>query len=487
MLGSLVTMFRRPVRDCMDTDLPVAAPDTSCREAARLLRDYAAPAIAVRDETGRLSSFITEGDIVREALFSGQSNLPVSEFASREPLVVRGDDLLFHAVAAMRRRGVEHAIVVDINGEPMGLLRLAAALTGAMPDLLGLCDRLTHEETIEGLRQVKAAQVELAEALFATRSPAPEIQALVSRINNDIHRRVVERAGHDMEAEGWGPPPVAFDVIVMGSGGRGESFLFPDQDNGFVLADGAPAPRAAVEAYFVELAVRMTRELAGVGFPLCRGHVMATNPLWRKSLKEWCAQVDLWLRRPHGSMLRLSDIFFDFQSVHGSGQLAGQLRDYVTARVPRHRGFLQAMQAEQSTHGVALTPFGRLQPDALAGDDEARLNLKYHALLPLVETVRFLALEHGVRATSTLTRLDALGALGFVDDNEHDELSRAFALVVEIMLRQQLSDFRAGRAVDARVPLDALTNHERRELVGHLKAIRRLKERVGAEFSAELA
>ena len=70
MLGSLVTMFRRPVRDCMDTDLPVAAPDTSCREAARLLRDYAAPAIAVRDETGRLASFITEGDIVREALFS---------------------------------------------------------------------------------------------------------------------------------------------------------------------------------------------------------------------------------------------------------------------------------------------------------------------------------------------------------------------------------------------------------------------------------
>jgi len=63
-------MFRRPVRDCMDTDLPVAAPDTSCREAARLLRDYAAPAIAVRDETGRLASFITEGDIVREALFS---------------------------------------------------------------------------------------------------------------------------------------------------------------------------------------------------------------------------------------------------------------------------------------------------------------------------------------------------------------------------------------------------------------------------------
>lgn len=487
MLEPHVTLFRRSVRDCMETDLPVTAADTSCREVARLLRDYAVPAVAVRDENGRLTSLITEGDIAREAVFSARPTLPVSEFFDREPLIIRGDDPLFHAVAAMRRRGVEYAIVVDGNDELMGLLRLSTALAGAMPNLLGLCDRLTHEETEEGLRQVKAAQVELAETLFASRTPATEIQALISVINSDLHRRILERAARDLEAEGWGPPPVPFDVIVMGSGGRGESFLFPDQDNGFVFGAHAPTRRTAVDAYFVELAERMTRALDSVGFPLCRGHVMATNPLWRKSLDEWSAQVDLWLRRPHGPMLRLADIFFDFRPVYGSGKLAENLRAYVTRRVPRHRGFLQAMQAEQESHGVALSPFGRLQPDRQSGHDEGRLNLKYHALLPLVEAVRLLALERGVKETSTVARLEALRGLGFVDTNEHDDLSRAFSRLVNIVLRQQISDFRAGRGVDAHVPLEALTDRERRELIIHLKAIRRLKERVGAEFSAELA
>jgi CBS domain-containing protein len=487
MLESLVTLFRRSVRDCMDTDLPVTTADTTCREVARLLRDYSVPAVAVRDENGRLTSLVTEGDIAREALLPARPTLPVSELVDGEPLVVKVDDPLFQAVAALRRRAVEQAIVVDGNGNPVGLLRLSAALAGAMPDLLGLCDRLTHEETVEGLRQVKAAQVELSETLFASRAPATEIQTLISGINNDLHRRVVDRAARDMAAQGWGPPPVEFDVIVMGSGGRGESFLFPDQDNGFVIGGYAPASRSAVDAYFIELAQRMTRELDKVGFPLCRGHVMATNPLWRKRLDEWCRQVDLWLRRPHGPMLRLADIFFDFRPVRGPGKLAGQLRDYVAERVPRHRGFLQAMEAEQKTHGVALSPFGRLQPDRQSGRDEDRLNLKHHALLPLVEAVRLLALEHGVRDTSTLARLGTLEKLGVIDGKEHDDLSLAFSRAVAIVLRQQLSDYRAGRSVNAYVPPHSLTERERRELVGHLKAIRRLKERVGARFSAELA
>ncbi|MSO89125.1 MAG: hypothetical protein EXQ89_04035 [Rhodospirillaceae bacterium] len=40
-----------------------------------------------------------------------------------------------------------------------------------------------------------------------------------------------------MQDRGRSPPPVALSLIVMGSGGRGESFLFPDQDNGIIIAD----------------------------------------------------------------------------------------------------------------------------------------------------------------------------------------------------------------------------------------------------------
>jgi len=61
--------------------------------------------------------------------------------------------------------------------------------------------------------------------------PAPEVQSLLTEINNDIHRRVLRLVEAAMRGDGWGEPSARFALIIMGSGGRGENFLAPDQDN----------------------------------------------------------------------------------------------------------------------------------------------------------------------------------------------------------------------------------------------------------------
>ena len=68
--------------------------------------------------------------------------------------------------------------------------------------------------------------------------------ALVNALNDDITRAVLGQSLATMEAAGWGEPPVPFAVLVMGSAGRAESLLHPDQDNGFILADH---PQSEVE------------------------------------------------------------------------------------------------------------------------------------------------------------------------------------------------------------------------------------------------
>ena len=65
-----------------------------------------------------------------------------------------------------------------------------------------------------------------------------------------------------------GAPPVPFCVIVMGSGGRGESYLYPDQDNGFILDDYPDDQHTELDAFFIKLAERMTRDLDMVGTPV---------------------------------------------------------------------------------------------------------------------------------------------------------------------------------------------------------------------------
>jgi len=483
---SQTAVFGQIVARYMEPPPPAVPPETGCADVVALMRASEATVVLVEAPDGRRLGLVTEQDVVRRMAFRADAHRPVGEVMTRGVTTIVDDDFVFHAIAKMRRAGFRHMPVVDRDGRVCGLLHLHRALAATVPRLLDLIDRLTHEATLAGLARVKAAQVELAEALLADRVPVPDIQGLLTHINNDIYRRIVARLIDTMDEEGWGRPPVEFDVIVMGSGGRGESFLFPDQDNGFVLADHEPARRASVDAFFIELAERMTRDLDHVGFRLCNGHVMATNPLWRKTLREWCEQVSVWLRRPRAATLRLCDIFFDYRPVHGRGSLAGTLRAHISEALPAHHHFLREMQRVQQDHGVALGLFNRLAPDHTPGPHRGKLNLKYQALLPLVETVRLLALRAGVAETGTLARIERLREREVLDADLQDYLGGAFHHVTDLVLRQQIRDFQAGRPVGAYVAPEALSERERDLLVDCLKAIEELRGRVRSEFTGAI-
>lgn len=481
-----IALFSRLVKECMDRPPPLIQSSVSCQEFVSILALHRASMGLVSDGNGRFIGLITERDVARSMAFRVPPGTPVTELMHPPGPLLRENDYLFHAIALLRREGLAQAPVVDSAGQLCGSLYLEDALAAVLPFALDLSERLTHEATPEGLARVKDAQVELAEVLLQEQVPAPEIQALLTHINNDIYRRLLDRAVREMNDEGWGEPPVSAEVLVMGSGGRGENFLFPDQDNGLLLADYPAVRHLSIDRYFIELAERLTAGLASVGFPPCRGHVMATNPLWRKTLGQWQAQLKLWLRRPNAATLRLADIFFDFVSVYGDGSLGRALRQYVSERVGRHYAFLQAMQAVQAEHRVALGLFGRLLPDSDEEHHRGELNLKYHALLPLVESVRLLVLREGITETATLARIEALHARGILDGNEQDYLSGAFRQLTRLVLRQQIKDFRAGTPVTAFVSLASLSEREKDLLVAHLHAIKALQDRVRAIFSADL-
>ncbi len=470
----------------MDLPPPILPGQAACTEVVRAMREQRSSSVLIADGEGRLKGIVTEKDVVRHIAYQAAGSTGVERFMSSPVLTIRDDDYLFHAIATMRRRDLRHMPAVDRQGRVVGILHLHVALAQASATLMEQIDRLTHEESVAGLHQVKAAQVEVADTLFAENVPVPEIQGLLTQINNDIYRRILDLFLREMEEEGWGQPPVRFCVIIMGSGGRGESFLFPDQDNGFILEDYPDHRHGAVDTFFIELAERMTRALGQVGITLCRGHVMATNPLWRKTLSQWGEQIHYWLRRPNVLTLRLSDIFFDFQSVFGGHALSDRLRDHVTRSVQGQHAFLQEVRRVQADHGVALGWFGRLTTDKSPGPHQGKLNLKYHGLLPLVESIRLLALREGIPETGTLARIAVLHTQGMLDTNEQDYLSGGFHHLTRLILRQQINDFKAGREVSAYVPPRALSMREKDILKDSLEAIDALRDRVKTEFTADV-
>lgn len=484
-MASQTAVFTRLVRDHMGPAPPTVPIDTGCADALALMSVERASCVIVTDGVQRIVGIVTEQDAARRVAFQLPPETPVERVMSAPVATIADDDYLYHAIATMRRRGLRHMPVIDDAGVPAGMLELHTALAVASGSMVDQIDRLTHDSSIEGMAAVKAEQVRVAEQLFADNVPAPDVLALISQINADLHHRIVELALSAMEAEGLGAPPLPFAVIVMGSGGRGESAIGADQDNGFILADYDDADHRTVDAFFINLAVRMTQMLDKVGLPFCAGGVMASHALWRKSLSQWRAQIDYWLAIRNQSIVRLADIFFDFRAVYGERSLAAELRDHVTQRMATAPPFLQVMQAIQSEHRTALGWFGRLRTHDEA-EHRDRLNLKYDAGLPLVETVRLLSMVNGVANTGTLQRINALAKMDVIGQDERDYLCAAFDLITGLMLRQQISDFRNGRPVGYWLDPDGLSARDRELLVDGLRAIEDLRDRVRTEFTGAI-
>lgn len=476
-------IFRRLVRDHMRPPPVRVAPSATVSEVVSLMTATPASCAVVIDGAGRPRGIVTEQDVVRRIAWRTEPDQDV-ESVMTSPVVVTGaDDYLFQAVALMRRSKLRHVPVVDWSGAMIGMLALDEALASLSSESMSLIEQLTHEESVEGLHLIKEAQAQLASALLDNNVPAPEVQSLLTEINNDIHRRVLRLVEAAMRDDGWGEPPARFALIIMGSGGRGENFLAPDQDNGFILADDVGGQGKRADAYFLELAERMTRMLDAVGFRLCVGDVMATNPVWRKSLSDWRRQIDSWIRRRESEMLLNCDIFFDFRHAFGDPALSSELRTHVTAVTPEYPQFLRRLFAIEAEHKVALGWFGRLRKEYYGEDRQGVVNLKLRGTLPLVEGARLLALKAGIPATSTLTRLDCLKEKGAISAGDHEDLADAFRHMTRLLLRQQLEDFKAGRKITNYVPVAHLSQRENKHLVASFRAIENLRATLNMEFA----
>jgi len=426
------------------------------------------------DAAGRPVGILTEQDVARRVAFQLGPDAPLLAAMTAPVRVAAAEDGLWRAIALLRAHRLRHLPVVDAAGACIGLLHRAEALAAASGTLLMHLDGLAGPEA-----SVKQAQAGLARALLAEGLPAPAIVALVNGINLDLHRRILARvlAEH-------GPPPVPFALLAMGSLGRGESLLAPDQDNGFLLDDYPDADHAAVDGWFRPVAEAFNLGLAAAGFTLCQGGVMARNPLWRKTRSQWAAQWEIWARRRSGAALLFADIFLDFRLATGPEAWGLALRAHLSRVIAAQPALLAMLAAQDQRFGVGLTFWGGF------ADDEpgpgTRTDLKLHGLMPLVAAARLAALARGLPEAATRPRLAALEACGGLPARERAALDAAFDTLLDVVLRQQLADEAAGLAPGNLVDTASLAADQRGALKEGLRAVRGFARATFAGFSGQV-
>jgi signal-transduction protein with cAMP-binding, CBS, and nucleotidyltransferase domain len=478
-------IFSRRVKELMHAPRVSVSKGTPCEDIIPHMAERRAQCCVISDSHGKLAGILRISDILDRVVFKVGPQTLVDDVMDSKVQTIDENEYLYHAIGRMRRHDVQEIVVINEAVQPVGIIYIKDAIEAASAHITEQIDRLSAEGDIESLRGVKAAQVELAHDMFEDNIAASQIQQLLSHVNNDIYNRIISDTIRNMKAEGWGMPPVEFCAIVMGSGGRGENYLYPDQDNGFILEDYPDEDHNRVDQYFRELSQRMCDGLNEVGFPYCKGNVMASNPLWRKTYSQWLEQVKLWGRKRNSVALRLADIFFDFQPVWGKRQLADDLRADVLRILQKNHFFISEMLASQQDRGVALGMFNRLVPEKGEGKRGA-VDLKYRGTLPLVEAIRLMALKQGLAETSTLERIRKLHVAGILSDTEADYLTTAFLFITKLLLKWQVDEYEGRQPVTRFVKIRRLSRREKENLTNAFRHIEAFRKRLKGELTGDV-
>ena len=457
---------------------PISVPlDATVRQALETMERMRIGSIIVADPSRRVPlGIFTLQDLVRRVtLPGGDLQEPIASVMT-SGLITLGPGASAHQAAlTMARNGVRHVVVVDAEGKLAGIV--------AQEDLFGLqqigvrevSNRIQSAKDVEGLRSAAQAIRELADGLMARGTSAETLTHFVSTLNDLLTIRTIDLTADEHEL-----PPVPMCWIALGSEGRLEQTFATDQDNGIIFeADDGDAEH--VREALLPFARSVNQKLEACGFALCKGGIMAGNPLWCLRLSEWRRTFSRWIDEPEAQAVLNANIFFDLRAVHGNEILAERLREWLLPQAAGHSLFLRLM-AEDALRFEP--PLGMLRDFAFDGSKEYphTLDLKSRGSRLFVDAVRVLALTHRVGPTSTAERLRAVAEPANLGAEAVAALVDGFHFIHLLRLRHQrrLRGSDPGRA--NRVNPGELNELDRTVLKEAFRQARKLQGWIASQF-----
>ena len=424
--------------------------------------------------TGHLLGILTDTDICR-AVSDQQdpATTPCQRYANFNLRTIKASDEIGDALLTMTRYRIHRLPVIDQNGDVVGIL--------------GQSDMLAH---IGHHSQLISIQIEQAKDL----SSLDTAVELIGRYIRAQHQngvkignisRMVQTLNAQVFTKLWQlivPDEVMTNtcLIVMGSEGRGEQIMRTDQDNALILRDGYTHPDLA------QFADTFNQHLADLGYPLCDGNIMMTNPMWRQPLKQFNAQIGLWFRNTdpmHGIYL---SAILDGEYVCGDESLLTQVRQHLkVAHRQSDPMFVRQFARAALQFGDVNQWWQKFVPLLGGKSGSEDIDLKKAGIFPLVHGIRTLALENDIlELPSSKNRLKALVQARALTQERADTLLEALEFFMAQRLSVALStDDKHARQVN---PM-TLTALERDLLKECLAVVKSFKNQLRQHYQLELA
>ncbi|MEE3128160.1 MAG: DUF294 nucleotidyltransferase-like domain-containing protein [Actinomycetota bacterium] len=464
---AVTRLHATPVRAVMSSPVLMVEPSVTCREAAGLMRERRVSSVLVLGRDG--PGVLTDRDLRSRLVAEGRpADTVVAEVASYPALVVGADVTCAEAQLEMLAAGVHHLPVVE-GERVVGVVTSTDLLALEARSPLAVRSAVDRAGSVEGVAAAVAELPGSVARMLGDGADPHEVGRVVATVTDRVQRTLLGLAFAEL-----GRPEGEFAWVCFGSQARREQTLLTDQDTGLVLPTGADDEAWAAVAAWV------TDALEQVGYPRCRGGVMASESLWRHDLAGWHARLDGLVRQPTEHHLLESAIVFDARVVTGSVTVADLLGPSLVETV-RDATFRGRLARVATMHRPPLGFLGRLTVEH-HGEHRGQLDLKKGALLPVADLARLTAVARGGPEVGTDERLEAAAETGAMSRDLSGTLRAGYALALGLRLQRHVELFEAGETLSNHLDPGALDPWVRAELKEYFKAIRVAQEHVSSTY-----
>lgn len=459
------------IRDVGLREARLLPPETTIREAARLMAERGLDCVLVGGSSG--PGIVTGTDMRNALALEGLTPEAAVGGIARRPVVTVGEnELLVQALVLMDRHNKRRLAVTAGDGSLAGVLEQTDLLHFLADHSQAIATRIRQAERPEDLKPAFAALLRLIGTLHRNGVRTENIGQLASEINAAIFLRVFELVM---------PPEVRENtcLVVMGSEGRREQILPTDQDNALVVRNGFE------RADLPELCGGFSSALIELGYPPCPGNIMVSNPEWVMSESAFREKVSHWIWSEHTDSVMNLAIFFDSHAVAGEGTLLDGVKAHLVDRLGDRDSYFARFAAPMNMFPPPLKLFSRFRLER-EGEHAGMLDLKKGGVFPLVHGVRSLALEKRMAETGTLERIRRLQELGALERRFVRELVEAFEFLSSLRARSGLAALAEGRVPDNYARPGDLTSLDRDMLRDSFRVVLRLRDLIRHHFRLDL-
>jgi CBS domain-containing protein len=450
------TLQSARIGDLMTAGPVTIAPESTVREAARLIRDRDISCLPVAVE-GRLLGILTTGDLADRVIAEGLGpDTPVSAVMTPDPMAVRSDGIGFDALLAMTERGISHLPVVD-DGRLVGILTSTNLVRRQAVTAVFLVGDIAKRDSYEGFAEVVGRIPTMLVQLVGSGVGAYDIGRIVTSVADALTRRLLALA-----AKRLGPAPVPWVWAACGSQGRREQTGVSDQDNCLILGDAYDA--AEHGGYFAELARYVSDGLHAAGYFYCPGDMMATADRWRQPARVWRDYFRKWIAQPDEEAQMLASVMFDLRAIAGEPTLLDGLQEITLGQARKNSIFRAHMVRNSLKHQPPLGLF-RGMATIRSGEHKDRIDMKHSGVVPIVDLGRVYALAGALSAVNTRERIEAAQEAKLASEAGARDLLDAYDLIADMRLEHQARLVREGQRPDNFMAPASLSELQR----GHLR------------------